>query len=127
MKALIVNRTLKANPEKSIAKAKPIPPAWREVWICDNPYGHIQATGLDEAGRKQYLYHERYGGRRSDPDNLLVFRENGTWRDARSEDVNAYRHAPLPGPGGAPCIGADRVGRPLDCSAREPVINRANG
>jgi DNA topoisomerase I len=37
-----------------------IPPAWREVWICDDPYGHIQATGLDDAGRKQYLYHERW-------------------------------------------------------------------
>jgi DNA topoisomerase I len=37
-----------------------IPPAWREVWICSDPYGHIQATGLDEAGRKQYLYHERW-------------------------------------------------------------------
>jgi len=30
------------------------------VWICGDPYGHIQATGLDEAGRKQYLYHERW-------------------------------------------------------------------
>jgi DNA topoisomerase I len=37
-----------------------IPPAWREVWICSDPLGHIQATGLDEAGRKQYLYHERW-------------------------------------------------------------------
>jgi DNA topoisomerase I len=37
-----------------------IPPAWREVWICGDPYGHIQATGFDEAGRKQYLYHERW-------------------------------------------------------------------
>jgi DNA topoisomerase I len=37
-----------------------IPPAWREVWICGDPYGHIQATGYDEAGRKQYLYHERW-------------------------------------------------------------------
>ena len=34
-----------------------IPPAWREVWICDDPLGHLQATGLDAAGRKQYLYH----------------------------------------------------------------------
>ena len=179
-----------------------IPPAWREVWICGDPFGHIQATGLDEAGRKQYLYHERWqlraaqrkfesmrefastlprlrravkkdlaregmpreralacavrlldlgffriGGeeyaetnesygvatvlrehvsiegeevvfdfpaksgqrrvqsirdpqvraaieamrrRRSGPDDLLVFREDGTWRDVRSEDVNAY-------------------------------------
>jgi DNA topoisomerase I len=37
-----------------------IPPAWEDVWICPNPLGHIQATGLDAAGRKQYLYHERW-------------------------------------------------------------------
>jgi DNA topoisomerase I len=37
-----------------------IPPAWREVWICGDPLGHIQATGIDEAGRKQYLYHQRW-------------------------------------------------------------------
>jgi len=41
-------------------RALAIPPAWRQVWICADPYGHIQATGLDEAGRKQYLYHERW-------------------------------------------------------------------
>ncbi len=41
-------------------RAMAIPPAWREVWICSDPFGHIQATGLDEAGRKQYLYHERW-------------------------------------------------------------------
>ena len=182
-----------------------IPPAWREVWICGDPFGHIQVTGLDEAGRKQYLYHERWqlraaqrkfesmrefaailpklrravkkdltlegmsreralacavrlldlgffriGGeayaetnesygvatvlrehvsiegeevvfdfpaksgqrrlqsirdpqvkaaieamrrRRSGPDDLLVFREDGAWRDVRSEDVNAYLQA----------------------------------
>jgi DNA topoisomerase I len=34
-----------------------IPPAWREVWICMDASGHLQATGLDAAGRKQYLYH----------------------------------------------------------------------
>jgi DNA topoisomerase-1 len=34
-----------------------IPPAWREVWICRSSRGHLQATGRDEAGRKQYLYH----------------------------------------------------------------------
>src|SRR4051794_25409850 len=37
-----------------------IPPAWREVWICLNPRGHLQATGLDERGRKQYMYHPRW-------------------------------------------------------------------
>jgi DNA topoisomerase IB len=37
-----------------------IPPAWEDVWICPFPLGHIQATGLDAAGRKQYLYHEKW-------------------------------------------------------------------
>ncbi len=35
-----------------------IPPAWKEVWICSDPRGHIQATGSDDAGRKQYIYHQ---------------------------------------------------------------------
>jgi DNA topoisomerase IB len=38
-------------------KALAIPPAWRDVWICTDPQGHVQATGLDDAGRRQYLYH----------------------------------------------------------------------
>ncbi|HUH77874.1 MAG TPA: DNA topoisomerase IB [Devosia sp.] len=37
-----------------------IPPAWSEVWICPDPNGHLQATGRDEKGRKQYLYHPRF-------------------------------------------------------------------
>ena len=37
-----------------------IPPAWTEVWICPDEHGHIQATGRDERGRKQYLYHEAW-------------------------------------------------------------------
>jgi DNA topoisomerase-1 len=41
-----------------------IPPAWREVWICIDPRGHLQATGLDAAGRKQYLYHEQWRAHR---------------------------------------------------------------
>jgi DNA topoisomerase I len=41
-----------------------IPPAWRDVWICMDPLGHLQATGTDEAGRKQYLYHERWRAHR---------------------------------------------------------------
>jgi DNA topoisomerase I len=41
-----------------------IPPAWRDVWISPDPFGHIQATGLDEAGRKQYLYHPHWRERR---------------------------------------------------------------
>jgi DNA topoisomerase-1 len=37
-----------------------IPPAWTNVWICQSANGHIQATGLDVAGRKQYRYHPRW-------------------------------------------------------------------
>ncbi|MFC8299392.1 DNA topoisomerase IB [Micromonospora orduensis] len=37
-----------------------IPPAWQDVWIAPHPNGHIQATGIDAAGRKQYLYHPRW-------------------------------------------------------------------
>ena len=40
------------------ANALVIPPAWRDVWICPFPNGHIQAVGTDDAGRRQYLYHE---------------------------------------------------------------------
>lgn len=45
-------------------RALAIPPAWREVWICSDPLGHLQATGIDAAGRKQYLYHPRWRERR---------------------------------------------------------------
>src|SRR5262245_23372371 len=38
-------------------KALVIPPAWNEVWICSIPNGHLQATGRDSKGRKQYRYH----------------------------------------------------------------------
>jgi DNA topoisomerase-1 len=37
-----------------------IPPAWTDVWICPDPDGHIQATGRDKRGRKQYRYHARW-------------------------------------------------------------------
>ena len=41
-----------------------IPPAWRDVWICPWPNGHIQATGVDAAGRRQYRYHDEWRARR---------------------------------------------------------------
>jgi len=37
-----------------------IPPAWEQVWICPVPNGHLQAVGVDNAGRRQYLYHEQW-------------------------------------------------------------------
>ncbi|WP_084419365.1 DNA topoisomerase IB [Henriciella litoralis] len=39
------------------AEALVLPPAWTDVWICEKPDGHLQATGVDEAGRTQYRYH----------------------------------------------------------------------
>src|SRR3954462_9843326 len=44
-----------------------IPPAWRDVWVCPDPRGHLQATGRDARGRKQYRYHPK-------------------WREVRDED-----------------------------------------
>jgi DNA topoisomerase-1 len=41
-----------------------IPPAWTDVWICPDPRGHIQATGRDAAGRRQYRYHPGFRARR---------------------------------------------------------------
>jgi DNA topoisomerase-1 len=51
-----------------------IPPAWREVWIAPDPAGHIQATGVDAAGRKQYLYHPTWRTQRDEAkfDRILV-------------------------------------------------------
>lgn len=37
-----------------------IPPAWQEVWICPSAEGHVLATGIDEKGRKQYIYHPKW-------------------------------------------------------------------
>jgi len=45
---------------RSRVRSLVIPPAWTEVWICPYPEGHIQATGRDAKGRKQYIYHPRF-------------------------------------------------------------------
>jgi DNA topoisomerase-1 len=54
-----------------------IPPAWEDVWVCPYPMGHIQATGIDAAGRKQYRYHDRWRERRDAEkfDSMLRFAE----------------------------------------------------
>src|SRR4051794_37099481 len=41
-------------------EALAIPPAWEQVWICPWPNGHIQATGIDARGRRQYRYHDAW-------------------------------------------------------------------
>jgi DNA topoisomerase-1 len=52
-----------------------IPPAWREVWVCPAPNGHLQATGIDARGRKQYLYHREWRERRDQQkfDSMCAF------------------------------------------------------
>ena len=52
-------RPVDAATRKRLA-ALAIPPAWREVWICADSSGHLLATGMDDRGRTQYLYHERW-------------------------------------------------------------------
>jgi len=52
-----------------------IPPAWQDVWICPYPMGHIQATGVDARGRKQYRYHDKWRERRDQEkfDSMIAF------------------------------------------------------
>jgi len=54
-----------------------IPPAWTDVWICPDPLGHLQATGRDARGRKQYRYHARWTQVRDAAkyDHLVAFAE----------------------------------------------------
>jgi DNA topoisomerase-1 len=54
-----------------------VPPAWSNVWICPSPSGHLQATGRDAKGRKQYRYHARWRGIRDGNkfDRLISFAE----------------------------------------------------
>jgi DNA topoisomerase-1 len=50
-------RLLKSPADLKRIRALAIPPAWKDVWICPDPRGHLQATGRDARGRKQYRYH----------------------------------------------------------------------
>ena len=52
--------TITDRDERRRIDALAIPPAWTDVWICPVPNGHIQATGRDVRGRKQYRYHPRW-------------------------------------------------------------------
>jgi len=55
-----------------------VPPAWEDVWVCPDPLGHLQATGVDAAGRRQYLYHPRWRERRDQQkfDRMIGFAES---------------------------------------------------
>ena len=68
-------RTIKDTAEIRRLRALAIPPAWTDVWICPHPRGHIQATGRDDRGRKQYRYHPEWRAVRDAHkfDRMLVF------------------------------------------------------
>jgi DNA topoisomerase I len=67
--------TLKDRAELARIRKLAIPPAWTEVWICPSSSGHIQATGRDTRGRKQYRYHPDWNRIRDEAkyDRLLAF------------------------------------------------------
>src|SRR3954464_2785418 len=78
--------------EETLARIRElaIPPAWDDVWICPYPMGHIQATGLDARGRKQYRYHDRWRQRRDQQkfDEMIDFaRALPAMRRRVSEDL----------------------------------------
>jgi DNA topoisomerase-1 len=64
-------QTIRDRDTRDRIKSLGIPPAWTDVWICPDPRGHLQATGRDAKGRKQYRYHPK-------------------WREVRDE--NKYEH-----------------------------------
>ena len=57
-------RRIRSEAELARFRALAIPPAWTDVWICPSPDGHIQATGRDARGRRQYRYHAGFRARR---------------------------------------------------------------
>jgi DNA topoisomerase I len=67
----------KVTDEATLARVKALvlPPAWKDVWICPWPHGHIQAIGTDAAGRRQYRYHDDWRKRkdREKFDRALAF------------------------------------------------------
>ncbi len=81
--------------EKTVQRIKDlvIPPAWRKVWISPHPNGHIQAVGTDAAGRRQYLYHQKWQEERSEEkfDRVLQMSSGlPEWRSRIAEDLNGH-------------------------------------
>lgn len=73
-----------------------IPPAWTDVWICRSPNGHLQATGRDERGRKQYRYHPKWREVRDEAkfDRMIAFGRALPAIRERTEEHLALRGLP---------------------------------
>src|SRR4051812_32265392 len=81
--------------EKTILRIKElvIPPAWRNVWISPHSNGHIQAVGTDAAGRRQYLYHQKWQEERSEEkfDRVLQMSSGlPEWRARIADDLHGH-------------------------------------
>ena len=71
-----------------------IPPAWEDVWICPDPRGHVQATGTDARGRRQYVYHPEWHlqrARRKFDDMLAFAKILPVLRERVAEDMDRPR------------------------------------
>jgi DNA topoisomerase-1 len=72
-----------------------IPPAWKKVWICLYPNGHIQAVGDDAAGRRQYLYHQKWQQERNEEKFDRVLEMSAVLPDMRRRIAADLRHRDL--------------------------------
>lgn len=79
--------------ERARIESIAVPPAWTDVWICPRPDGHIQATGRDDRGRKQYRYHPRWREVR-DANKYAGLRDFGHALPGIREQVEADLHRP---------------------------------
>lgn len=85
--------------DRERAEGLVLPPAWRDVWVCPWPNGHVQATGIDDAGRRQYRYHDAWRAQkdRAKFDRMLELAavlpaaRRGVTRDLRRDDVSRER------------------------------------
>ena len=89
-------RTIRAAKELGRIRALAVPPAWKDVWICPDARGHIQATGRDARGRKQYRYHQGWRAFRDETkfDRLQAFA--GVLPKIRARTGADLRRAGLP-------------------------------
>lgn len=72
-----------------------IPPAWKDVWICADPQGHIQVVGTDDAGRRQYIYHPDWTRSRDKGKYARALQLAETLPRARSRATASLRRSEL--------------------------------
>jgi DNA topoisomerase I len=89
-------RPVRDGPTLARIKSLVIPPAWTEVWICRDALGHLQATGRDARGRKQYRYHPRWRAVRDEAKygRMLAFGQALPIIRARTDEDLARRGLP---------------------------------